>query len=229
MSKKLTFSKVNTETINMLNGALDLQFAMKAELQNLRAEAKKLRKESELAETTDERNEEIERQLRIISDKSSGVRKYFKNTSQGYKEGKSFVDGIYTKLGAGQELHDKCVETMASQNTTGLSKYICDEILHGVFGMDKSTDKLCVKLASHLADAIKGYKPAKDSDILKGQLTTDRKAGEVCTVFINALAEYAAKTNLEVCIPTLGTHTAFVEYNTINWTVSGYSVEAIEE
>lgn len=229
MAKKLTFSKINNETIATLNGALDLQFAMKAETDSLTKQAKALTKKLSLAETTEEEASEIEAQLRIISDKKSNLRKYFKNTSQGYKEGTVFVDGIFAKLGADANLYNAYSETMASDNTTGLSKYICDEVLHGVFDMDKSVDKLCQKLANHLADAIKGAKMATDKAILKGQLTTDRKMAEVCSVFINALAEYAAKTNLEVCIPTLGTHTFKVEYNTINWTVSGYSVEAIEE
>lgn len=224
MSRKLSFQKIKHEEVYKLNVALDIQFATKAELDRLKKERQKINKKISSPATTGEEMEKLQRDLNVISDKSKNVRSYMKKSLFGYKDGKTVVEGIYDSLSAGCDLYAAYVNSMASEKTNALATYICKEVLHNTFGMDSSVDKLCMKLANYLSDSIKGRKINTDKSIIKGELVKERTANDICGTFVNALATYAARTNLEVCVPTIGTHNFKIEYNSLDWTVSGYSV-----
>lgn len=215
---KLSFKKVNNKTIGTLQNAIDIVFAFNYESDALTKELKKLAKDFMLIEApTDEQKSDYDKACNVIAYKRQSLRTWYKSAMEDDAIGYYKVLGV-SDMVDGQELgsRDKNVQTVK-------------EVLNTVYGFDTSADKLVCKLARIVTDAISGLSKGTRTQILKGQLTRDRKTRELYEVALLTVAEYAEKSVPgTLVVKTREFYSASIKYAKDSLMVEGYTIKSAE-
>lgn len=215
---RVSFKKVDNVTINTLQNAIDIVFAFNYEQDTLTKQLKKLTKDFMLIEApTDEQKSDYDKACNVIAYKRSALRTWYKSAMEDDAIGYYKVLGV-SDMVDGQELgsRDKNVQTVK-------------EVLNTVYGFDTSADKLVCKLARIVTDAISGLAKGTRTQILKGQLTRDRKARELYEVALLTVAEYAEKSVPgTLVVKTREFYSASIKYAKDSLMVEGYQIKSAE-
>ena len=215
---RVSFKTVNTTTMATLQEAIDTVFAFNYECDALSKEVKRLKKEYEALENpTDKDIKALDKALNVIAYKRSALRTWYKDRMES--------DGMYYDALGVREM----VESQALGDRDANANAI-KEVLKSVYGFDVSADKKVLKLARIVTDAISGLAKGTRTQILKGQLTRDRKARELYEVALLTVAEYAEKSVPgTLVVKTKEFYTTTINYKKDTLEVEGYEVKSIEE
>lgn len=235
MAKKIYFKNINVTTVATINNINDIIFGCNLELRNLaKAKADTNKKitalENVKAETSSDSEKEfteeqqteldnLKKAVNVISDKQKNTRSFFNDSLYDHKDkADNAFRGLYTDLGVGNDLYNAYINLMSEGNEKEWHTAI--NSLMQSFGLNLN-DKLTKMLAKKLSFCV-GLDESTSSQILKGQLTRDKKVKKFQSLFTKTLCEYMQKTCESICIPTAEFHSIKVSYD------SNLKVEKLE-
>lgn len=214
---RVSFKTVNTTTISTLQTAIDTVFAFNYEQDALTKEAKRLKKEYDALENpTDDDKSALDKALNVITYKRSALRTWYADRMES--------DGMYYDALGVRAMVDAQELGSRDKNVKAVK-----DVLSEVYGFNTSVDKRVVKLAAIVTDAISGLAKGTRTQILKGQLTRDRKARELYETALLTVAEYAEKSvPATLVVKTKEFYAVTINYKKDSLEVEGYEIKESE-